>query len=320
MAGVYGGYWVNSGRSVRLYLADGKATGILTAEIMNWTGHVLAAPRTRFEDAITRKELKRTGVYLLIGPDDSGSEISKVYVGEGDEIGKRLYTHSREKEFWDRFIAVTSKDMNLTKAHVRYLEGRLLALLKEAKKSKIENRDLPQFDLLPEADISDMEAFLDEIQLVLPVIGVEVFKRPASNTLSKHSDTSDASTVEHATFELENLKAEIKATAREDAGEFIIEEGSIGALRQAISFDDRSKNKRDEAFETGQISKVNENNFRVDQDISFSSPSAASVFLFGTSRNGRADWVVKGLGINYGAWKDQMIEKQLNIGSDPLSI
>jgi hypothetical protein len=150
---------VSSGRSVRLYLADGKATGILTAEIMNWTGHVLAAPRTRFEGAFARPELKRTGVYLLIGTDDEGSDLPKVYVGEGDEIGKRLYSHNKEKDFWERFVAVTSKDMNLTKAHARYLEGRLLTLLKDAKKAKIENKDMPQFDLLPEADIADMEAF-----------------------------------------------------------------------------------------------------------------------------------------------------------------
>ncbi|WP_394196355.1 GIY-YIG nuclease family protein [Litoreibacter albidus] len=107
------------GRSVKLYLVDGTATGILTAEIMNWTGHVLAAPRTRFEDAFSRDELKRTGVYFLFGPDDEGTDLGKVYVGEGDEIGKRLYQHNKDKPFWERFIAVTSKDMNLTKAHVR---------------------------------------------------------------------------------------------------------------------------------------------------------------------------------------------------------
>jgi len=62
---------MNKGRSVRLYLADGSATGILTAEIMNWTGHAVCAPRTRFEDAIKRDELKRTGVYILIsGPSN----------------------------------------------------------------------------------------------------------------------------------------------------------------------------------------------------------------------------------------------------------
>lgn len=300
---------MSAGRSVRLYLADGKATGILTAEIMNWTGHVLAAPRTRFEGAFARDELKRTGIYLLIGPDDEGSDLLKVYVGEGDEIGKRLYTHNKEKDFWERFIAVTSKDMNLTKAHVRYLEGRLLTLLKEARRAKIENKDMPQFNLLPEADIADMETFLEEIQLVLPVVGVEVFRKPASSkpALNKNAET----TVFEVKFELINAKAGIVAQAREDAGDFIVEEGAIGALREAISFKDKIKSVRDDAIRTGQITALDEKNFRVEQDISFGSPSAAAVFLFGTSRNGRTDWLVRGQGMNYGAWKDSMIDKAL---------
>ncbi|MFK7837973.1 MAG: GIY-YIG nuclease family protein [Sulfitobacter sp.] len=309
MAGVYGGYWVIAGRSVRLYLADGKATGILTAEIMNWTGHVLAAPRTRFEGALARDELKRTGIYLLIGPDDEGSDLLKVYVGEGDEIGKRLYIHNKEKQFWERFIAVTSKDMNLTKAHVRYLEGRLLALLKDARRAKIENKDMPQFSLLPEADIADMETFLEEIQLVLPVVGVEVFRKPASKRPALDGNSERAAF--EVKFELKNAKAGIIAQAREDAGDFIVEEGSIGALREAVSFNERNKSAREGAIKTGQIVRLDEKNFRVEQDISFGSPSAAAVFLFGTSRNGRTDWVVQGRDMNYGAWKESMIEQAL---------
>ena len=311
MAGVYRGYWVSQGRSVRLYLADGKATGIMTAEIMNWTGHVLAAPRIRVEDAFARPELKRTGVYLLIGPDDEGSDLPKVYIGEGDEIGKRLYAHNKEKDFWDRFVAVTSKDMNLTKAHVRYLEAQLLNLLKTAKKAVIANKDLPRFDLLPEADISDMEAFLSEMQLVFPVIGVEVFKKPVNKLQQLGGAKTDVVKQSDVQFELKNSKAGICAFAREEAGEFIVEEGSTGALREAVSFNERLKIVRDEALQTGQIVKVNEHNFRLDQDIAFSSPSAAAVFLFGTSRNGRTDWIVKELGMNYGVWKDGIIERSL---------
>lgn len=55
------------GKSVRLFLAEGTSTGLLTAEIINWTGHILAGPRTRLEAAMKRPELQRTGVYLLVG-------------------------------------------------------------------------------------------------------------------------------------------------------------------------------------------------------------------------------------------------------------
>ena len=111
------------GKSVRLFLADGTPGGLLTAEIMNWTGHVVAAPRSDLAALLKRTETSRTGIYILLGddPDSLGGQLA--YIGEGDDISKRLYQHSRPdeqggKDFWDRAIVLTSKDANLTKAHV----------------------------------------------------------------------------------------------------------------------------------------------------------------------------------------------------------
>lgn len=313
---------MGTGRSVRLYLVDGVASGILTAEIMNWTGHVLAAPRTRIESVLKRDELARTGVYFLIGPDDQDSGLDRVYVGEGDEIGKRLYQHNKEKDFWERFIAVTSKDMNLTKAHVRYLEGRLIAMLKAARKVVVENANAPDFKLLPEADIADMEAFLEEIGLVLPVIGV-TFLQTTSRNRSQDLDQKETPTISgmiassgaemysnSIVFRLENGKAKISARALEADGEFVILAGSVGSLKERESFHDRLKAIRDEAFASGRARKLDDSNFIIEQDIALSSPSAAAVFLFGTSRNGRTDWLVEGKGQTYGDWKDSIIDQQ----------
>lgn len=310
------------GRSVRLYLVDGVATGILTAEIMNWTGHVLAAPRTRIESVLKRDELARTGIYFLVGPDDQGSGLDRVYVGEGDEIGKRLYQHNKEKDFWERFVAVTSKDMNLTKAHVRYLEGRLIGMLKTARKVAVENSNSPDFRLLPEADIADMEAFLEEIALILPVIGstflqsTSLQSKSASEgvsgtTISGSRDVSNGNLGDESpVFTVANKKAGISAQAIETGGEFIVLSGSIGSLKERISFHDRMKAIRDEAFASGRAMKLDMDRFQLEQDIAFSSPSAAAVFLFGTSRNGRTDWVVDGHGQTYGDWKDSRIDQQ----------
>lgn len=304
---------MSSGRSVKLFLADGTAAGILTAEIMNWTGHVLAAPRTRFEDAFAREEMRRTGIYFLIGPDEDGTGLTSVYVGEGDEIGKRLYSHNKDKDFWDRFIAVTSKDMNLTKAHVRYLEGKVLSLIKDAKRASIENKDMPLFELLPEADISDMDAFLEEIQLVLPVIGVDLLRK-SSRLSPPHTDpdpkNSEAGTAAGKVFfTLSNAKAGIEAKAYELGGEFVLQQQSTGALREKVSFNEALRILRQDAMKTGRISEVSSKQFKLEQDMPFGSPSAASAFLFGTSRNGRADWIVEGQETRYGRWKDTLVDE-----------
>lgn len=84
---------MSSGKSVRLFLAEGTPGGLLTAEIMNWTGHVLMAPRLQLSALLRREELRRTGVYVLIGEDPTSVGGKKVYIGEGDDVSTRLKSH-----------------------------------------------------------------------------------------------------------------------------------------------------------------------------------------------------------------------------------
>lgn len=113
---------MSTGKSVRLFLADGTPGGLLTAEIMNWTGHLVTAPRSDLGSLLKRSEPARTGVYILIGDDPAAVAGTRAYIGEGDDVGKRLAQHARPeeqggKDFWDQVVIITSKDANLTKAH-----------------------------------------------------------------------------------------------------------------------------------------------------------------------------------------------------------
>lgn len=294
---------MGKGRSVRLYLAEGSATGILTAEIINWTGHVLSSPRTRLDVALKRNELSRTGVYLLHGESYEG-DLPSVYVGEGDSIMSRIKSHAQDpdKDFWDRFVAITSKDLNLTKAHVRYLEGKLIGLLLAAKKCRVVNRTQPDFERLPEADIADMDSFLDEIQLILPAIGIDFLRRPIVAQISMPLPEEKA-----VRFKIFHTAKGISATAIEVDGEFVILSGSTGSQQVSQSFSDRARSDRDQAQESGRIVPSGTNCFTLTEDIAFSSPSAAAVFLFGTSRNGRTDWIVEGSSEAYAAFKDKQL-------------
>ena len=74
------------GKSIRLYLADGTPGGLLTAEIMNWTGHVVAAPRSDLAALLKRQETSRTGIYILLGDDPESLGGSLAYIGEGDDV------------------------------------------------------------------------------------------------------------------------------------------------------------------------------------------------------------------------------------------
>ena len=130
-----------SGKHIELFLVDGTPGGLTTAEILNWTGQVLSAPRSEVSALIRRPELARTCIYLLLGPDEEGG--TRCYLGETDDFKARLKQHDLQKDFWRRVVVVTSKDANFTKAHGRYLESRLIVLAQQAGRVVLDNGTAP---------------------------------------------------------------------------------------------------------------------------------------------------------------------------------
>jgi len=135
-----------SGKRVKVFLVDGTPGGLTTAEITNWTGKIVSAPRSNLGELLTRDEAARTGAYLLIGDDPEAVDGLRCYIGEADVIGARLKEHAgaRGKDFWSRAVLIASKDDNLTKAHGRYLEARLIAMARAAGRSTVENGTSPE--------------------------------------------------------------------------------------------------------------------------------------------------------------------------------
>ena len=145
-----------AGFSVRIFLPSGDPDGLRIVEKSNWTGQGLFFPRSVFADVRQRPELKRTGVYVLWGPGESG-QLPRVYVGEGDGVLPRLDQHAKTKDFWTHAAVFSSKDQNLNTAHVQYLESSLVALANEAKRCELDNGNVPQLPSLSEADAADAE-------------------------------------------------------------------------------------------------------------------------------------------------------------------
>ena len=60
-----------------------------------------------------------------------------VYIGEAETIRNRLVSH-KAKEFWVQAVAFASKDENLSKGHIKYLEGRLISQALEVGRAKLQ--------------------------------------------------------------------------------------------------------------------------------------------------------------------------------------
>jgi hypothetical protein len=293
------------GKQVRLFLVDGSPTGILTAEIMNWTGRVVAGSRSELNDMLARGEANSPGVYFLLGEDPLNPEERLLYIGEADDVAQRLRQHnsaSTGKDFWNRAIFLTSKDANLTKAHVRYLESRLIALANVAGRFTLTNGNYPPPVNLPEADISDMEYFISQAKIILPLLGLDAF-REAPKPISSSTSDSDGS---HASpmFEIQVPVEGGIARGQDVAGEFVVFQGS--AVRSAWGNVEHSyKNLYDKLSADGTLAII-DGQKQFTKDYAFKSPSAAAGVVYGRTANGRTDWKVPATGQTYAEWQEQL--------------
>jgi len=287
------------GRSVRLFLTDGTPHGLFIAEIGNWNGKVLSGPRSRIADLLGRAEGGRTGVYIQIGPDPDHPGELLAYIGEADDIAARMRHHLRSdsKDFFDRVAFVVSSDETLTKAHARYLESRLIRLTLHAGTVALTNDTTPDFQRLPEADRADMDAFVDHLQIVLPLIGFDLFRsrRPVS-------DMAGTGAGESPTFEFSTGGASAKARETEDG--FIVLAGSTAKSATSGTLQAGYRALRERLLaERSLVAGPSVDVLLFTTDVAFASPSAAAAIVAGRSASGPLEWKAAGTGQTYRDWR-----------------
>lgn len=263
--------------TIKIFLVHGDPKRLRTAELSNWTGKAVAGPRSEFDSVLAREESHKSGIYFLTGTDPETGK-SAVYVGEAESIRDRVKSHL-DKDFWNQIVFFTSKDENLTKAHIRYLEGRLIEQTKQAARAEVKNNQ-SSGARLPESDREDMEIFLEKIHQLLPVLGVEVLVPTAAKA--------------EAAAELELLSCEIKglkATGHLTPNGIVVLGGSQAVLKERPSSQKYpwALNMRQKLRDEGVLA-IKADHLLFAQDVEFSSPSAAAAVIHGGSANGLTAW------------------------------
>ncbi len=286
------------GRSLELYYIDGQPDGMLTAEMFNWTGHVLMAPRTQLAAALAQPEASYAGVYLLLGERD-GEPLA--YVGEGEEISSRIKSHDVNKDWWTTVVLVTTAGNKLNKAHARYLEARLIEQARKIGRTPLDNGTSPTRPGLSPADISKMEAFIDNLMIVLPAVRVDTFierARPARPQLQPGSAPADDECVR---FYLESRKHGLKASSILVGGELIVEAGSMARLDWEGVPTHTYAQLHAELKRSGTLVPHGDQCVFA-ENYAFRSPSAAAAVIFGRASNGTVDWKTAS-GDTYKVWE-----------------
>jgi len=165
------------GKKLTVFIIDGKDFGPRIIEIGNWVGKGIYCSRSSTPNIMEREEFNNPGIYFLKSNPNNDIYSERIYIGEAENIKTRIKQHlaDENKDFYE-YVFFISKDELLTKTQIKYLESCLIQMSKDAKTAEIENENLPSIPTLSEADISDMEYFLDQIKLVLPLIGFNFLK------------------------------------------------------------------------------------------------------------------------------------------------
>lgn len=264
--------------TIKLFLPFGDPKRLRTAEISNWSGKAIAAPRIEFDQFLARDEMAQAGIYILTGADAETGK-PKAYVGEAEVLRDRLKSH-RGKEFWVAVVAFFSKDQNLTKSHIRFLEGEIIESTKRAGRFEVENAQASG-SKLPESDAHDMQEFLVKLHQLLPVLGFELLT-PVVPVEPPGPDDP---------FLYTSIKG-LKATGRRTPDGFVVMAGSEAVLNERPGTADHGKwivGIREELMSDGSLVPKGDR-LVFARDVEFKSPSGSGAVIHGGTVNGNVIW------------------------------
>ncbi|MBU3821615.1 GIY-YIG nuclease family protein [Flavobacteriaceae bacterium XHP0103] len=271
----------NFGKTIKIFLIDGEPNGRMSCELSNWTGKAFKIPRKKIKDSNDRPELDSTGVYILFGGSNKSENRDIAYIGEAEGIYKRLIQHLSAKDFWNEAIVFVSKDENLNKAHIKYLESRLYEIAMQVNRYDLDNGNIPPKPNISESDQAEMEEFIENIKLLVNTLGFKIFEELRNTNQSLDEQL--------------NSIFYIKATRGANAMGQLTNEGFVVLKESEVansitnSFPKNLINLRESLISDGIIKKEN-NKLAFTKDHLFTSPSSAAAIVMGRSANGLTEW------------------------------
>jgi len=268
-------------KTIKIFLIDGEPNGLKTAELSNWIGKAISIPRNKLKDVKDKEECNQPSVYFLFSREDEKSILPNVYIGEAEVLWKRLITHESGKDFWQIAIAFISKDNNLTKAHIKYLESRCLEIAKSVSRCILQNTSESVLPNLSESDISEMEEYLDNLRILLASLGHPILQEATT----KYDE--DMGVLFYC-----KGKGTLGKGKMTNEG-FLVYRGSTVSVEMSEYVRKRDERIISSLLESGHIKKISEKLYKFEKDYLLNSPSAASDLIVGHSSNGWDYWKTK---------------------------
>ncbi len=269
------------GKKITLFLMDGQSEGQISCELSNWTGKAYRIPRSHIRQCGNKPDLNNAGVYILFGKSDDPGKEGRAYIGEADGVRQRLEQHLTQKDFWNDAIVFISKDNNLNKAHIKYLESKLYEIACEAGRYKLENSNKPTRSTISEPDMAEMEEFIANIKLLIGTLGFKIFEPLVSRYNAAHQEIL---------FIRTSRGADAQGISTPEG--FVVLKNSLIAAETTCSYTENYKRIR-ETMCTNNTLVAEGKALRLTKDTLFSSPSTAASVIMGRCANGLTEWKTK---------------------------
>lgn len=265
------------GKTIRLFLVDGTANGLITAELSNWTGIGVKVPRIKIKEYGSRLEFQKPGVYILIGKGDNNEDAA--YIGEAEVVVDRLIQQIANKDFWNEVIFFGSKDKYLNKASIKYLENRLHELALKAGRYSI-NQNIPTRSELSEAEQAELEEFLAHIKVLTSTLGHKIFE--------ELEETIESKEIKNQLFYCRNgAGAESKGSPSTEG--FIVYKDSLFIIQEQASLADGIRLERQKMINEGILKNIG-TFYQLTKDYIFTSSSRAASATLARSASGPLEW------------------------------
>ena len=258
------------GKTVTTYLVDGEPKGTRYAFISNKICQMFVIPRSNLDYLDKQKKLHKPAFYILIGEDEMAKP--QAYIGETENFRERVKDHDQKKTFWQKALIFVSKDADMTKTDVQYLEYLAVQQARQINRYSLqENKQTPKEPNLPEYQKDAMDEFFEDIKFLTSFIGINIFETAPINQLP--------------VFHFKRRGADARGVY--DGNGFTVLRDSVlskDAVNSCHAIARREMIIKD-------YSQINENgNPVLTSDVSFSSPSIAADICGGCSSNGWVDW------------------------------
>ena len=269
------------GKSIELFLVNGTADSLITAELSNWNGKAIKIPRIEVVSC-NRDDITQAGVYFLFCKEDDGAD--SVYIGEAENVKERLVQHLRdyqsekEKYYWSTAVIFVGRDLN--KALIRYLENRFVEIARSSKRYLVLTKNTYRNTVMKESQIAVMEEFVDIVKVLINALGYKVLE-PFAQAESPSANADD----EVLFLSTGSASASGKVTTE---GFVVFEGASVNEKTSTKSLSAGMQKLRQKIFESGKVKE-----FTTTEDILFSSSSAAADFVLGYSVSGPQTWKTK---------------------------